>query len=276
MRSAARGAALVVATAAASPLLAARPEPAAPSVAAVRVVEGRVEHGHDGSWKGESTSFRIAPGDQVRTGKDGLAVLTLPWMQILVGRDTVVSLPAGRVLSTSLAKGRIEQRASSEILKVKTPEAEIRGAGTVVVSRADEAPGLTRVSPLEGIFVVKAGRKVVAVAPGQGLLVRGKGAAPEVVALPATPHDLRPGRDPLYVERGESVTLTWTGTARRYHVEVFGLSGDDVLLARDVAGVSVPISLSGLGTFRWRVSAVDEDGLEGAPSAPGFVCVVEK
>jgi hypothetical protein len=80
----------------------------------------------------------------------------------------------------------------------------------------------------------------------------------------------------VYVERGQSITLAWTGTARRYHVEVSSLSGDEVLLARDVAGVSVPVSLTGLGTFRWRVSAVDEDGLEGAPSAPGFVCVVEK
>jgi hypothetical protein len=274
MRSAFRGA-LVVA-AAASPLLAARPEPPAPSVADVRVVEGRVEHGQDGSWKGENGSFRIAPGDQVRTGKDGLAVLTLPWMQILIGRDTVMSLPSGRVLSTSLERGRVEQRASSEILKVKTPEAEIRGAGVVVVSRADEGPGLTRVSPLEGTFIVKAGRKVVAVAPGQGLLVRGKGAPPEVVALPATPRDLSPGRDPIYVVRGEPVTLAWTGTARRYHVEVFDLAGDQVLLSRDVSGVSLPISLPGLGTFRWRVSAVDEDGLEGSPSEPGFVCVVEK
>ena len=276
MRWAPRGAALVVAAAAASPLLAARPEPATPSVAAVRVVEGRVEHGSDGSWKGESASFRMAPGEGVRTGRDGLAVLTLPWMQIVVGRDSAVSLPSGRVLSTSLEKGRIEQRASSDILKVKTKEAEVRGAGSVVVSRADEAPGLTRVSPLEGIFLVKAGRKVVAVAPGQGLLMRGKGAAPEVVALPETPRDLRPGRDPLYVEHGQPVTLTWAGTARRYHVEVSSLSGDEVLLARDVAGSSVAVSLPGLGTFRWRVSAVDEDGLEGAPSDPGFVCVVEK
>ena len=266
MRWAPRGAALVVAAAAASPLLAARPEPATPSVAAVRVVEGRVEHGSDGSWKGESASFRMAPGEGVRTGRDGLAVLTLPWMQIVVGRDSAVSLPSGRVLSTSLEKGRIEQRASSDILKVKTKEAEVRGAGSVVVSRADEAPGLTRVSPLEGIFL----------APGQGLLVRGKGAAPEVVALPARPRDLRPGRDPLYVEHGQPVTLTWAGTARRYHVEVSSLSGDEVLLARDVAGSSVAVSLPGLGTFRWRVSAVDEDGLEGAPSDPGFVCVVEK
>src|SRR5262249_18469199 len=154
-------------------------------------------------------------GDRVRTGRDGLAVLTLPWMRILVGAESEVELPAGRVLSTSLARGRIEQRASSEILKVKTPEAEVRGAGSVVVSRGAQGAGLTRVSPLEGIFVVKAGKKVVAVAPGQGLLARGRG-TPEVVALPATPRDLRPGRDPMYVEHGRPVTLAWTGTGRRY------------------------------------------------------------
>jgi len=275
MRSAACGVALLLA--ASAPAGAERHEASSAPVAKVRVAEGRVEHGRDGSWKGEGSSFPLAPGERVRTGKDGLAVLSLPWMQILVGRDSEIELPAGRVLSTSLERGRIEQRASSEILKVKTPEAEIRGAGSVVVSRADEAPGLTRVSPREGIFVVKAGKKVVAVAPGQGLLVRGgKGATPEVVALPAAPRDLRPGRDPLYVAQGQEVTLTWKGGAARYHVEISSVAGDEVLLARDVAGSSVPVSLSALGTYRWRVSAVDEEGLEGAPSEAGFVCVVEK
>jgi hypothetical protein len=31
-----------------------------------------------------------------------------------------------------------------------------------------------------------------------------------------------------------------------------------------------------VGTFRWRVSVRDGRGLESPPSAPGFICVVEK
>jgi hypothetical protein len=243
-------------------------------VAQVRVLEGPVEHGRGGSWKKEGAGFRMAPGERVRTGRDALALLTLPWMEILVGDESVVALAPSVVLATWLERGRIEQRASSQILKVTTPEAVVRGRGSVVVRRSDEGGGVTRVSSLDGAFAVSAGAEVVDLVSGRGLLVRG--GRSETVSLPAPPRGLRPGLDPAYVRRGAPLRLSWTGAARRYHLEVSTLSGDAVLLTREVSGHALALPIEWLGTFRWRVSAVDDDGLEGAPSEVGYFCVVEK
>jgi len=244
-------------------------------VGAVRVLDGHVERGRDGSWTSAREDFRIGPGEALRTGRDSLALLTLPWMQILVGGDAVLALPPKRVLSASLERGRIQERASTEILKVSTEEAVVRGRGTVVVSRGAATPLLTRVSSLEGVFRVKAGRHTISLAAGQGAVVA-KGAAPEIVPLPEPPRGLSPGTDPVYVEKGRAVRLAWTGATRRYHLELTSLDGGEVVLARDVEGLQAELPTRWLGTFRWRVSAVDDAGLEGSPSEPGLLCVVEK
>ncbi|HUG54690.1 MAG TPA: hypothetical protein VMR21_13870 [Vicinamibacteria bacterium] len=243
-------------------------------VASVRVLEGPVEHGRRGGWKKEGTAFGLAPGERVRTGRDGLALMSLPWMEILVGNDSVVALAPSIVLATWLEKGRIEQRAPSQILKIATSEAVVRGRGSVVVRRSEQGSGITRVSSLDGTFAVGVGAEVVLLASGTGLVVRG--GRPETVALPPAPEGLRPGRDPAYVRRGAPLALSWTGPAERYHLEVSSLSGDEVLLAREVTGRAISLPIEWLGTFRWRVSAVGEDGLEGLPSEPGYFCVVEK
>jgi hypothetical protein len=250
------------------------PPPPRP-VADVHVLEATVEHEHGESWTPESTSFPMAPGERLRTGAEGLAVLRLPWMEIVIGGDSLVALPPTAVLSTLLEKGRIEQRASSDILKVKTPEAEVRGRGSVVVSRSDTGK-VTWISPREGAFLVKSGRHVVVLAPGEGAIVRGEGSEPLTVSLPAPPREVSPGADPVYAPRGHPITLAWKGAAHRYHVDVSSLSGEEPLLSRDVEGRELAVALPVLGTFRWRVAAIDENGTEGLPSAAGFFCVVEK
>lgn len=252
----------------------ASPPPPRP-VADVRVLDGTVEHEHGQSWARESTSFRMAPGERLRTGAEGLAVLRLPWMEIVIGGDALVALPPTAVLSTLLEKGRIEQRASSDILKVKTPEAEVRGRGSVVVSRSDTGK-VTWISPRQGAFLVKSGHHVVVLAPGEGAIVRGEGSQPLTVSLPVSPREVSPGADPVYAPRGHSITLAWKGAALRYHVEVSSVSGDEPFLSRDVQGRELAVALPVLGTFRWRVAAIDENGTEGLPSTAGFFCVVEK
>jgi hypothetical protein len=97
-----------------------------------------------------------------------------------------------------------------------------------------------------------------------------------MVELPAPPTGLNPGSDPAYVLQGRSTRLAWTGSAPRYRVQVLSLEGDEFVLSRDVSGSSAEVPGRWLGTFRWRVSALDERGVEGAPSAPGLICVVEK
>jgi hypothetical protein len=241
----------------------------------VHVMDGAVQHGGPAAWKAIASNFKVSPGDALRTDGDGLALLAFPWMSILIGSDTEVSLLPSVVLSASLARGRLEEHAvAGDILKVLTPEAEVRGRGHVVVTRP-AAGGETAVSSVSGWFRVRGGRGNVSLDPGQGALVAA-GAEPRVVDLPAAPAGLSPGSDPVYVTRGRTARLSWTGTAARYHLEVLDLKDDDVVLARDVPGTSLEVPARWLGTFRWRVSSIDDHGLEGLPSAAGLFCVVEK
>ena len=69
----------------------AKPVPPAP-VASVRILDGTVERGQGTSWKSADREFRIAPGEVLRTSRDGAALLTFPWMHIVVADDTVVGL----------------------------------------------------------------------------------------------------------------------------------------------------------------------------------------
>ena len=244
-------------------------------VAAVRIVDGTLERGQGTSWRAADRDFRISPGETLRTSADGAALLTFPWMQILVGGDAVVGLTPSAVLSVSLERGRVQEKATAgDILKVVTAEGEVRGRGDVVVTRSD-VKGETRVSALSGWFRVRSPGGLVFLDPGQGAIVTASG-APEVVALPPPPTGLDPGSDPRYVEQGRSTRLAWSGSAPRYRAHVLNLGGDEVLVARDVEGSTLEIPGRWLGTFQWRVSSIDDRGVEGPPSAPGLICVVEK
>jgi hypothetical protein len=272
----ARAAAVIALLLAPLPAAAARPRlpPPAP-VAAVRIVDGSLEHERERTWTKVDREFKIAPGEGLRTSADGVAVMTFPWMHIVVGGGSVVGLTPSTVLSATLEQGWIEEQASAgDILKVVTAEAEVRGRGDVVVSRSD-ADGRTRVSVLHGWFRVKARRGSASLDTGQGAVI-GTDAAPEIVDLPAPPDGLTPGSDPRYVEQGRTVRLAWNGSAKRYRVNVLSLGAEEIVLSREVAGTSVDLAGRGLGTYQWRVSSIDDAGVQGPPSAPGLVCVVEK
>jgi hypothetical protein len=251
-----------------------RPTAPAP-VAVVRVIDGTLQRGRGTSWKAVDREFRISPGEALRTGADGIALLTFPWMQILVGGDAEVGITPSAILSATLERGRIQERATAgDILKVMTREGEVRGRGDVIVSRSDVS-AQTRVSALSGWFRVSSPRGMVSLDAGQGAIVNATG-APEIVDLPAPPTGLSPGSDPRYVEHGSAARLAWTGSARRYRVHILNLAGDEVVVSREVEGASVEIPGRWLGTFQWRVSSIDDRGLEGLPSSPGLFCVVEK
>jgi hypothetical protein len=277
--TAALGAALLALLAAApkpkvvlsKPVPAAAPAP----VASVRILDGTLQRGRGLAWRDADRDFRISPGESLRTSADGAALLTFPWMQILVGGDAVVGLTPSTVLSVTLERGRVQERATAgDILKVVTAEGEVRGRGDVVVTRSD-VKAETRVSALSGWFRVRSPRGMVSLDAGQGAIVTAAG-TPEIVDLPAPPTGLDPGSDPRYVEQGRSARLGWTGSAPRYRAQVLSLSGDETVLSREVEGTSLEVPGRWLGTFRWRVSSIDARGVEGPPSVPGLFCVVEK
>jgi hypothetical protein len=250
--------------------------PTAPApVASVRILDGTLERGRGGAWRGADRDFRISPGESLRTSADGAALLTFPWMQILVGGGAVVGLTPSTILSVTLERGRVQERATAgDILKVITAEGEVRGRGDVVVTRS-EVSRETRVSALSGWFRVRSPQGMVFLDAGQGAIVTAAG-PPAIVELPAPPTGLDPGRDPRYVEQGRAARLSWTGSAPRYRAHVLSLSGDETVLSREVQGSST-LDVPGrwLGTFQWRVSSIDARGVEGPPSAPGLFCVVE-
>ena len=250
--------------------------PAAPApVAAVRIVDGTLQRGRGTSWRAADRDFRISPGESLRTSADGAVLLTFPWMQILVGGDAVVGLTPSAVLSVSLKRGRVQERATAgDILKVVTAEGEVRGRGDVVVTRSD-VTAETRVSALSGWFRVRSPHGMVSLDAGQGAIVTAAG-RPEVVDLPAPPTALSPGSDPRYVEQGHPARLSWSGSAPRYRAHVLSLTGDEVVVSRDVEGLALEVPGRWLGTFQWRVSSIDARGVEGSPSLPGLFCVVEK
>ena len=251
------------------------PPPAPAPVASVRILDGTLQRGRGTSWRGADRDFRISPGESLRTSADGAALLTFPWMQILVGGDAVVGLTPSTILSVTLDRGRVQERATAgDILKVITAEGEVRGRGDVVVTRS-EVSAETRVSALSGWFRVRSPRGLVSLEAGQGAIVTAAG-PPEIVDLPASPTGLVPGSDPVYVEQGRSARLVWSGSAPRYRAHVLSLTGDEVVLSREVEGEALDVPGRWLGTFQWRVSSIDARGVEGPPSVPGLFCVVEK
>jgi hypothetical protein len=78
------------------------------------------------------------------------------------------------------------------------------------------------------------------------------------------------------VRSGQPVELRWTSTGPAHRVEVLGLQGDEVLLAREAGTSPLRLELPWLGTYRWRVTARDARGVESRPSATGLVCSVDR
>ena len=227
-----------------------------------------------GRWHDASEGGPFATGEKVRTGRTGLVRLEFPWMSLTAGPSSTVSIPAERILSTVLDEGRVETASEGEdIVKLRTPEAEVRGQGRGIVRRRQ---GTTWVMAQEGTFRVESKRKTVVLKAGQGARVRA-GRAPEAaVAMPAPPGDLWPAADPVYVTSGQPVLLRWTSSAPLHRLEILGLDSDEVLLARELPEKSLSIAIPWLGTYRWRVYTLDRDGLESRPSAEGLVCVVDR
>lgn len=237
-----------------------------------RPVERQAEG--EASWQRLRVGDPLCTGERLRTSTNGVARLDFPWMAVTLGPSSILSIPASKVLSTVLEQGRAEfSGAGRDIVKIRVGQGEIRGGGRLVLWHEGER---TTAAALGGTFRVSGAGKTVVIQAGQGTSI--KGAQPPLVAmpLPEAPDGLVPGGDPEYLLARETAELHWTPRGTAHHVEVLALQSDDVLLARNVAAPPVRIEIPWLGTFRWRVSARNGRGLESPPSAPGYVCVVER
>jgi hypothetical protein len=243
-------------------------------VARVSFGEGRIDHAFlDGNWKRLVEGERVRTGDRVRTGPESTARIAFPWASLTLAAASILAVAPSPILATVLEEGRVEQAAEGgDIIKLVTPEAEVRGRGRVVLRRVGRR---TFVTVVDGRCQVQSGDAKLSLETGQGGLVAA-GAPPERQELPAPPKGLVPGRDPHYVPKGEAVTLSWEPSGVGYHVQILPVGSEEVLLARDLAAAPLRVEIPWPGTFRWRVSARDAGGNESLPSPDGYFCVVDK
>jgi hypothetical protein len=228
----------------------------------------------EGRWQGVTEGTRLRTGERLRTGSEGQAQVTFPWMRLSLGPSSLLAIPPGLVLSMALEAGRAEVSSEGDMIKVVTAEARTVGGGHLVVRRQD---GATRVMSLQGGFRVQTTVGEVLLGPGEGTIVAAAGEPPAPAwTLAESPRNTAPGADPQYVRKGAPVALTWDGEAATYHVQVLDLDGRTVLLERDVDGRRLDLQLPWLGTFRWRVAARDARGLEGRPSPDGLIVIVDE
>lgn len=243
-------------------------------VARVTFGEGRIDYAFlDGNWKRLVEGERVRTGDRVRTGPESTARIAFPWTSLTLAPATILAVAPSAVLSTSLEEGRVEQIAEGgDIIKLLTPEVQVRGRGRVVVRRRGTT---TFVTVVDGRCQVIAGESKLSIEKGQGCRVTA-GSPPSLEKLPAAPRSLVPGRDPRYVPKGQAVALAWGRAAADYHVQILPVGSDEVLLSRDLAAPPLRVEIPWLGTFRWRVSARDAQGNESVPSQDGYFCVVDR
>jgi hypothetical protein len=262
---------------------AARPKPrvvtpsrprAGVAVARVSFAERTVDRATpEGRWQGVTEGMRIRTGERLRTGPEGQAQVSFPWMHLTLGPSSLLTIPAGLVLSMTLESGRAQVSSDGDMIKVVTEEARTVGGGQLVVRRYD---GATRVMSLRGGFRVQTPTGEILLGAGQGTMVPAGQPPTPAVALAEPPSHLSPGADPRYVKQGGTITLSWEGEATAYHVQVLDLDGRTVLLERDVSGRQLDVPLPWVGTYRWHVAARDVRGLEGRPSGDGLIVVVDE
>jgi hypothetical protein len=202
-----------------------------------------------------------------------VARIELPWMAFTVSPSAALHFPDEDILAAVLERGRLALSAETrEILKVVTPEAEVRGRGRVVVRREEKR---TLVTAISGRFTVEGSGGVVVLAAGKGTMVPEKGRPLPPLDVPEAPRSLVPGADPVYVAPGAPVDLAAANTRAANQIEILPVGSDVVLLQRDVGAPPWRIEMRWPGAFRWRVASRDERGLEGRPSADGGICVDE-
>ena len=222
-------------------------------------------------WTEVEDGSPIRTGDWLRTGEGSLARMAIGWANLVLGPGSQMEIPSSTLLSIRLESGRLEERSEgADIVKIRTPECQVRGKGHVIVRRDGT---VTMVSARIGRFRVDGGGRTVRLEPGTGTLVRAGQGPLAAVRLQAAPDKIVPGPDPLYAERGQPIRLEWISAAKAHQIELTAVGTDAVVFQLAVAGSPVEINVPWPGTYRWRVTPVDGLGIEGLPSRSGIVCI---
>jgi len=261
-------------------------------IARLTAVEGKVKvkPNEREAWGDARLSDQLHVGDVVQTEtragaqisfNSGSVVSVRPDSVVYIGGSAEASTAAWRVQS-----GRVNFSTGDEATEIVTPTLKTtalqNATGNIDVGDA----GDTGVKIFRGQAEVETtqGQKIT-LSENQAVQVDSAGKAGAMLELPPPPTLVAPApkaRLPLVAPPEASAKLSWNavknGTTYRVAMD-YNVTQANLLLsaALDEPGItSTSHDLKGLnvGRYFWRVSAVNKDGLEGAPSRVSFFAVV--
>ncbi|HSD29673.1 MAG TPA: hypothetical protein VLL75_20380 [Vicinamibacteria bacterium] len=262
-------------------------------IARLTAVEGKVrlKPNEEEAWTEARLSDQLHVGDVVQTEtraaaqisfNSGSVVSVRPDSLVYIGGSAEASTAAWRVQS-----GRVNFSTGDEATEIVTPTlkttASQNASGNIDVAETGETGvkifrGQAEVETLQG--------QKITLTENQAVQVDSGGQAGAAMELPPPPTLVSPpskARLPFVAPPDPSAKLAWNAVRHgaTYRVAMdYNVTQANLLLsaALDQAGISsTSHEIKGLnvGRYFWRVSAVNKDGLEGAPSRVSFFAVVE-
>jgi hypothetical protein len=262
-------------------------------IARLTAVEGavKVKPNAREAWESARLSDQLHVGDVVQTEpragaqisfNSGSVVSVRPDSVVYIGGSAEASTAAWRVQS-----GHVNFSVGDETTEIVTPTVRTtalqNASGDIDVADAGE----TDVKIFRGQAEVETtqGQKIT-LTENQAVQVDAAGKAGARLDLPPPPTLVAPAakaRLPRVAPPEASARLSWNAVkngvtyrvAMDYNVTQANLLLSAALDEPDIAGTSHDITGLNVGRYFWRVSAVNQDGLEGAFSRVSFFAVVE-
>lgn len=231
-------------------------------------IEGDVKVSREGASTPLREGQSLIAGSRLQTAQRSLARIDFPLTTVLLSAATDLRLSDAELV---LEGGRVEvSTRDAAVVKLVAADARISGEGWIVVRREENR---VQLSAIDGRFAVQVAGKEAIVAGGNGLSVA-PDAPRRVVALAERPQVVAPNADGQYFKADESFDLKWM-PAGKAHLQILAIDSDGALIDRDVDGDSTSVKLPWPGLYRWRVASLGADGVEGAPSTEGLICILE-
>jgi len=262
-------------------------------IARLTAVEGKVKvkPNEQEAWADARLSDQLHVGDVVQTEaragaqisfNSGSVVSVRPDSVVYIGGSAEASTAAWRVQS-----GRVNFATGDEATEILTPTLKTtayqNASGNIDVGDA----GDTGVKIFRGQAEVETTQgQRISLGENQAVQVDAAGKAGARLELPPPPTLVAPAsraKLPLVAPPEASAKLSWTAVkngityrvAMDYNVTQANLLLSAALDEPGIASTSHDVKGLNVGRYFWRVSAVNSDGLEGAPSRVSYFAVVE-
>lgn len=273
----------------------------------ITAVDGTVEFSQDdeNSWEKVSVGQELTINTIIRTGTDSRAKLILEdgsTIQVLESSKFVIrkffyDLRTGkRTSQLEVILGNILGKIKPKKVKESTFEVNVGAAalgirGTELRMGSDPAEA-SRISVLEGEIIINTNEEEMVVPENFGTFVEeGKPPAEPVELLPP-PKGLSPGIG-IHETSAQNLILSWDHVAiipekitqrvakyffnkfARYHLEIASDTEFNFIVKDEIANENrIQTGVLSPGEYYWRVSSVDNNGLEGRSSDVGKLRIV--